>query len=181
MDAIAVVFAGHLGISQSSLPLLVRLRDQASSIAQEVVGKLTVEQQVRVLVSVENSPWKTLTENAFIEALKKAGFQPVLGGGDEKELRIAVLDQSVTYQAVPAGSFQRYCRSVVEARMRGSNALEVVTLGMFQRESVDTVASKNDPMAPSEHEPGFFDQILGPLLIIAGSVTIIVLLFTVRS
>ncbi|MEK7749146.1 MAG: hypothetical protein AAB269_03705, partial [Bacteroidota bacterium] len=137
LDAIAFVFAGHLGISQSSLPLLVRLRDQAASIAQEMVGKLTVEQQVRVLVPVENSPWKTLTENAFIEALKKAGFQPVLGGGNEKELRIAVLDQSVAYQAVPAGGFQRFCRSVFEARMRGSNAMEVVTLGMFQRESID--------------------------------------------
>jgi hypothetical protein len=181
LDAIALVFASHLGISQSSAPLLVRLKEQALSIAQEVVGKLTIEQRVRVLVSVENSPWKTFTENAFIEALKRAGFQPVLGGGDEKELRIAVLDQSVTYQAVPPGGFQRYCRSVFEARMQGSSVPDVVTLGMFHRESIDTVASKSDPMALSEHEPGFFDQILGPLLIIAGSVTIIVLLFTVRS
>jgi hypothetical protein len=178
--ATAIVLASQRGISQAPDAAPVRLRDQASSIAQEIVGKLGLEPSGPVLVNVESSPWKTMMENAFIEALKNAGIKVLLGAvGQERELRIVVLDQSVTYQTIHSGGFQRLCRSVVEARMQ--RIQEVVTIGMFSRESIDTVAAKTDSLRSSEYDPGFFEQILGPLLIIAGSVTIIALLFTVRS
>ena len=176
----AIVLASQRGISQAPDAAPVRLRDQASSIAHEIVGKLGLETSGPVLVSIESSPWKTVMENAFIEALKSSGIKALLGAvGQERELRIVVLDQSVTYQTIHSGGFQRFSRSVVEARMQ--RVQEVATIGMFSRESVDTVAVKSDSLRIPEHDPGFFEQIFGPLLIIAGSVTIIVLLFTVRS
>lgn len=172
--------------SQPPVSAVLVFRDQLKTMAQEIVARIPLDPPGRVLVSVEGDRLKTLVENAFVEAMSGRGFQPLLGfHGDSKQpiLRIAVLDQSVFYNGLHQGTFERKSRQILEVRFEKGYGEPASIIGMFTRENVDTVASKENglQLLQTPEPPGFMEHVFSPLVVIAASVAIIYLLFTVRS
>lgn len=64
------------GVSNASV-----IRLQLQSIADEVVGQAKLDSIDRVSVFVEGEAWRSLVENAFIEALQKRNYISVLDTG----------------------------------------------------------------------------------------------------
>jgi len=161
-------------------------RGQLKTMAQEIVARIPLDPPGRVLVSVEGDRLTTVVENAFVEAMSVRGFQPLIGiHGDSKEpiLRVAVLDQSVFYNELHQGAFERKSRQVLEARFEKGYGEPASIIGMFSRESLDTVAARENaqPFPRNAEQPAFMEQVFSPFVVIAASVAIIYLLFTVRS
>ncbi|MBI4429332.1 MAG: hypothetical protein HY562_09470 [Ignavibacteriales bacterium] len=161
------------------------LRDQLRSMAQEVVAKAPLDRPAAVFVSVETEQLKTIAENAFLEVLTGSGFTALLnvqGDAQVSSLRIAMLEQVVVYRELPQGTFERNIRQTLEARFERRRGEPVSFLGVFTREAVDSVSTKENGWKKNKpDEPGIFEQAFSPLVVIAASVAIIYFLFSVRS
>lgn len=176
------------GVPQSSTALLVR--KQLQEIADEVVAKLNAEPRMRVTVSAESQHPATLAQNAFLEALQRKGFQPFLGiGGDSvlPALTISVLNDKVAFEDVGSKSFLRTVELELEARIEFGLSKPAQYLGTFWRFARDTVQEREPEYMPSsrsnlhDDDSSTFQRIFGPLIVLASSVLVVYLFFTVRS
>ncbi|HLF19515.1 MAG TPA: hypothetical protein VI704_01880 [Bacteroidota bacterium] len=186
MPLFAVCYFSSLAQAQQPGSTLLVFRGQLKAMAQEIVARVPLDPPGRIFVSVEGDRLTTVVENAFVEAMTVRGFQPLVGiHGDSKEpiLKVAVLDQSVFYNELRQGAFERKSRQALEARFEKGYGEPALIIGMFSRESLDTVAAKEDtsPYLQSTEQPAFMEQVFSPFVVIAASVAIIYLLFTVRS
>jgi len=133
---------------------------------------------------VEGVDLKTGVENAFLEALSRKGVNGAVSSVAElrnPRLRISVLDQSVSYLPLSTSQFERRVKSTVEARFEDDVHNIMTFLGVFSQESVDTVATRGETMASAEPDENFFEHVLAPIVLVAASVVIVYLFFTVRS
>jgi len=166
------------------------IRQQLGSIADEVAEKLQLEVNGKVAVSVQPSADAALAENAFVEALQRRGFRPLLDAGSDSagiQLSISVLTDRAQFEKIGPGGFMRTVQTDVEAREENRNERSVAVLGLFHRLSRDTV-SQRDAEVPVPHrgegvdlEPTFFERLVAPLIILASGILVVYLFFTVRS
>ena len=186
MPLFAACYFSALTQAQQAGSIVLVFRGQMKTMAQEIVARIPLDPPGRVLVLVEGDRLTTVVENAFVEAMTVRGFQPLVGvHGDSKEpiLRVTFLDQSVFYNELHQGAFERKSRQVLEARFEKGYGEPVSIIGVFSRESLDTVAARESglPFLQSAEQPAFMEQVFSPFIVIAASVAIIYLLFTVRS
>jgi hypothetical protein len=168
------------------------LRAQATSIAQDVVGKLgsSLPDSGRVVVRVESHANKTMIENAFLETLNRSVLKPLLpmnAPPGVPALDVLVLDQSVSYREIGTGAFERTVKTNLEARFQPEGNSSVEYLGLYRRATADTVAHRDDLQVFGSDresptgEASFFDKIAAPVLMITGAFLIVYLFFTVRN
>ena len=163
--------------------MVVRL--QLQSIADEVVGQLTVEEGRSVGLDIESSRFHSLTENAFLDALQKRHLTAMSSSsvGSQNSLNVLLLDLHIGYTEIGAGLFERTSRTVVEARIRRGENEAVRRLERTTTDSTKVREDENEiARAMSEDDtPSFIDRTLLPVAVIAGAMVIVYLFFTVRS
>lgn len=177
----------------SEVASTVVLKTQVASIAEEIVtkNKIVFGDSITVELKIEGGLHQTLTENAFTDALNRLGCRVMVGTKETRptnSLQALVLEQNVRYSEKTASGFERKTRTVLEARYQRGADGGVQYLGVFTRESVDTVLQRDELALPAlnhesskENSVSFFDRIAGPALIITGAFLIVYLFFTVRN
>jgi len=168
---------------------LTQLRSQAAAQAEEFVKVLNVVRGARVGIAVEGTENKEFTTNVFLEVLQKSGFVVSLAGQNvDATLEVFVLTQAVSYDGPENGKWKRTIRTALEARLRHTAAEQVQYLGNFDYSKVDTVSQKEDGWWVTNEgallagsSPGVFERIMTPLTVIAATVVVVYLFFTVRN
>jgi len=180
------------GAQPTETSAVMVLKAQTASIAREVVSEVrsSLPDSDGVLLRVEARAYQTMVENAFVQELSRSLLKPLLpmrAPTGTPALDVLVLDQSVGYRPIPAGTFERTAKTVVEARFQRGAGADVEYLGTFQRTSTDTVVQREALQVfgrgtdPSVENASFFDRVAGPVLIITGAFLIVYLFFTVRN
>lgn len=155
------------------------LSDQARSIAEEMIATVQLPSGSRISVFVEGGDARSVIENSLIEAIQKRGVHPrVVKDPVPPGIHVVVLQQEVHYQKNEKELFERQIRTHVEGRWV-NEGLEAVFLGRFKRTGIDTVSSREDRFP--ESKATLLEQVLGPIVVIAGVIVAVYLLFTVRS
>lgn len=177
----------------SDVASTVVLKTQVVSIAEEIVAKnkIVFGDSNTVELKIEGGFHQTLTENAFADALNRLGCRVMVGTKETRpinSIQVLVIEQGVRYSEKTASGFERKTRTALEARYQRGADGGVQYLGLFTRESVDTVLHRDelvlpafDPESSKENSVSFFDRIAGPALIITGAFLIVFLFFTVRN
>jgi len=173
------------GQDAESTSVVVVIRRQLQSIADEVVGRLNAEEGQTVGLDVESPRYRGLVENAFVDALQRRHLSATSSDVDRAKawLHVYLLEQHVGYAETNAGLFERSSRTVVEVRTQHG---ETEDLRRLERTTVDstTVRESENEVGRSmaeEDAPSFLDRTLLPVVIIAGAMVIVYLFFTVRS
>ena len=164
-------------------------RGLAQSIAEEMLEKIACDDRRSIVVSVESARLTSITENAFLDVLKKKGCHGRIGGtGDSSEtsLRVIVLGEELAYSELPSTGFARSIRIDIEARLQVAGEREAHILRNLTRETKDTVGFREEipflmKNAGESERSDSWQKILSPLIIIGASSLLIYLFFTVRS
>jgi hypothetical protein len=164
----------------------VVVRAQLQSIADEVIDSARFDVQARVAVFVEGEGSRTLTENAFIEALQKRKHSSIVmdTASVHQLLRVYILSNEIKVRELNASVSERITRTTLEARMAAGAEHNVRMLGTFLRETIDTVQAPALGLIPAvrnNDENGILQRMLTPLIVVGGAVLIVYLFFTVRS
>jgi hypothetical protein len=170
-----------IGVASASV-----IRMQLQSIADEVIDQVKLDPKGQVALRVEGEGPQSLAENAFIEALQKRSYTPVLSTGKTAEqiLEVFFLSTSIKTQAVDTKYSERNISIALEVRTVSGGEREVRFLRNFHRETKDTAQvfpSSKFSVLPVNEEEGMMQQLLSPIIILSGAVLIVYLLFTVRS
>lgn len=163
------------------------LRSQAGSIAEEVVSHLQLDPEGRVVVLVEGGTVPVIVENALVESLKRRVRSVKAASSDHvgEKLNVIVLRQDVRYRAMQSERYERVTETAVEVSHAfspdGSR-----TVSRLDRSAVDTVDAIEDlkiglRSIDRSSDVSFFERLIGPAILIAGTVIAVYLLFTVRS
>lgn len=165
------------------------LRTQAVSIAQESWPQLADSAKPRagIKLSIKGGMVQSVVENAFLGYIGQQGVTVYSGdhvGEPYDIIELTILEQAVRYRALPNESFQRDVRTVVEAsRTLRANGNKVYA-GIYERNSIDTVKTKEDMgirNLTQNSDVGLFDRIVGPLVLISSAFIVVYLFFTVRN
>ena len=162
------------------------VRAQLQSIADEVIDSAKFDVQERVAVFVEGDGSRTLTENAFIEALQKRKYTSIVMDtvSVHQLLHVYILSAEIKVHELNATVSERITRTTLEARMAVGTEHNVRMLGTFQRLTKDTVQAPVLGLIPAvqnSDENGILQRMLTPLIVVGGAVMIVYLFFTVRS
>jgi hypothetical protein len=135
---------------------------------------------------VEGEGSRTLAENAFIEALQKRKYSSVVidTASISQLLHVYILNAEMKVHELNAKVSERITRTMLEARMVKGAEHKVHMLGMFQRETKDTVQVTTlglNPAVQNNDENGILQRMLTPFIVVGGAVVIVYLFFTVRS
>ena len=175
-------------VPESTTALL--LRKQFQEIADDVVAKFTIVPPNNVVVSVESPYPVTSVQNAFLDALQRKGCQPFLhanGDSVSAALTVTVLHEKVTFEDFGGKNFLRTVESEVEARIEFGSFKSAQYLGTFRRSARDTVQEREPEYVKTplgslhEEDASTFQRLVGPLIVLASSVLVVYLFFTVRS
>lgn len=191
----AVVVAALLGPwpgsaqEPAAAPALGVFRQQAGSIASDVLGAMGASVPVSVALAIEDAPLQTVVENALLAELSSRGVAVRTAGafGDASNtLRVLVLEQRTVFDSLGLDEYRRTIRTALEARLEPGDDAPIRYLGAFERTHEDTVRSPEAvewvQAAPgSDAEDSTFSRIVAPLVIIAGAALIVYLFFAVRS
>jgi hypothetical protein len=168
----------------------VIVRDLLKGVASEVVIRSKLEPSTGVTVVVDAKKFTTLVENAFFEALSSKGYRPFLGASIDSSigtLTVNVLGDPVRLEDLGKGLFERSVDLELQARFVARNGGKAEFLGEFSRSYRDTVASWEIEETMVDRRPAVvvspttFERMAGPLIVLAGSILVVFLLFTVRS
>lgn len=189
MLVLASGIASGVAVSQERSTAMI-IRQQFASIADEVVQKLQPAHNANVGITVEANRYRSLAENAFLQSLQQKGYSASLGRGrdsDEAVLDVNVLTDQVAFEGIGQRGYARTVQTGIEARVEYPKMDSAAVLGLFQRISRDTVAQR-DPGIPVtsgalsyDEESSIFQRFLGPLIVLASSIVVVYLFFTVRS
>lgn len=167
-----------------------RMRDLAAEVAQTITNNNAFDGVSSVQLKVEGNELTSVIENAFLAVLRSKGIQVNLApekNTHSHDLRLLILQQTVSYSNLPNGQFLRHSTLSLEARLVSPTNLEVVLLETHKKSQSDTVQSKEnwpllltDPTVEMEEE-SIFTKLISPLIVVTGAVLIIYLLFTIRS
>jgi hypothetical protein len=162
------------------------IRSQLQSIADEIVDSAKFDVNGRIAVLVEGEGLRTLTENAFIEALQKRKYVSVVidTASMNQILHVYVFDTEIKVRELSAKFSERDIRTTLEARMVRGPGRELRMLGTFHRETGDTAqvfTAGTLQMVQNNNETGLLQRMLTPFVIIGGAIVIVYLFFTVRS
>lgn len=177
-----------LGQDSDSASSVSVLRSQAGSIANEIIDSLSSGAPSTCVLSVEGALLPGVVENAFVNACVARGVAVRVGrGGSQNETRvdIVVLEQLVRYIEASNGGYERTVTSTFEIRVDSPDLSEQPRTRVLSRTATDHVVSRESiPELGTvvEDEPeSVFEHILAPVVVVAGSIVIIYLFFTVRS
>lgn len=176
------------GMTHPSTTMVVR--QQWGSIAQEVVDKLQLAPHSAIWLSIQPIADSVMAQNAFLDALQSHGYSPALSslkGSGAVKLAVSVLTDRTQFKEVRPSAYERTIQTDIEARTERNNGENVEIVGMFHRVLIDTVSSKDVefpyPRASlaNEEQATLFQRLVGPLIVLASSIVIVYLFFTVRS
>lgn len=177
----------------SEIASIVILKNQAASVAEEIVqkNKNVFGDSSSVELKIEGSLHQTLTENAFADVLNRSGYRVTVGTKEPRStnsLHVLVLEQGIRFSERTSTGYERRARTILEARYQKGAGGETQYLGLFTRENADTVTQRDEltmgvlnQESAKENSIAFFDRIAGPALIITGAFLIVYLFFTVRN
>lgn len=155
------------------------LGGQARQVADEMLSKTELGTSSRVLVFVEGGEHPTIIENALLDGIqKRGGIGSVVYDQRMPGLHVVILQQTVQYRTLGENLFERVVRTTTEGRWTGEGS-ETVFLGQFARMGIDTVAMLESSRVDTKGS--WFERVLGPVVIITGTIVAVYLLFTVRS
>ncbi|MBM4170074.1 MAG: hypothetical protein FJ215_13100 [Ignavibacteria bacterium] len=156
-------------------------------VAAEIIQQSGFSEMDSVSVKVTGSPVPTIVENAFLRAFSERSvlvLRPSLSG---EVLHLLVLRQDVQYRELEPSRWKRDVGLTIEARIDERDGT-VRYLGTFSGDFSDTTSfreqwplSARAAAADGSEEPTTVMKLLGPVLIVAGTVIMIYLLYTVRS
>jgi hypothetical protein len=174
--------------SNPSTALVVH--EQLKSIAEEVAGRVLFDAGNKVVVNINAEKDLTLVENAFLQALDRKGFPARLYRGPDSvdvSLKVDLLTDRVSFDEAAGGAFVRTVQIDLEARVEYAAKRPAEVFCLFHRTAIDTVSQK-DPGAlvklgirSIDAETTLFQRLVGPLIVLAGSIIVVYLFFTVRS
>ena len=174
------------GQEQETTALSV-LRSQTLFVAEEFVQKLRLPQASQLGLKVDGSANTEFTANVFLEVLQKNGFT-VSAQEAEVMLEVLVLAQGVSYDDPNLGKWNRLTRTAMEARLRRISSGQLEYLGNADHSKVDVVSHKEDGWWISSEDalltsssPGALEKILIPITVIAATIVVVYLFFTVRN
>jgi hypothetical protein len=180
---IAISYASDsVGVNQAAV-----IRSQLQIIADEVVDQAKLDTMDRVSVYVEGEAWRSLVENAFIEALQKRNYITVLGTGTKsfgQTLQIFLLGTDIRVREINTKLFERSISTSIEVRKIVGTSRQASLLGTYSRQALDTAQvypSLQLPLAQKDEKNTVLQTLLTPLIVVSGAVLIIYLFFTVRS
>jgi hypothetical protein len=186
-----VISAGIFAISHAddstAVSHAVVIRSQLQSIADEVVGQAKLDTTDRVFVFVEGEAWRSLVENAFIEALQKRNYSCSLSTGtllSGQALQIFLLGADINVAEINSKLSRRSIRTTLEARKIIGADRQVNLLGTYYRQSIDTAQAFPSLQLPADRKDekgSILQTLLAPIIVISGAVLIVYLFFTVRS
>jgi hypothetical protein len=166
---------------------LTVLHRQALSIMGEVLSRIVPAPAGMVSVSVEQASFPLAVENAALQVLQENHVAVVPGADSAAVLRLLVLDQSVRYDQLVGGLFERTILTRLEARWEDRAGGGWRYLGEFERSEKDTARNAERPVVTgsaahdtSQVSSGW-ERIVTPVVVLGGAVLIIYLFFTVRS
>jgi hypothetical protein len=103
-------------------------------------------------------------------------------------LEILVLTQRVAFDEPNLGEWKRTTQTALEARLRWNSDGRVEYVGNSEHTMIDIVLQKEDGWWSSSEgallassSPGVFEKILIPVTVIAATVVMVYLFFTVRN
>lgn len=167
-----------------------RVRDLAAEVALAITNNNAFDGVSSVQLKVEGNELISVVENAFLVALRSKGIQVNLApekNTHSHDLRLLILQQTVSYSNLPNGQFLRHSTLSLEARLDSPTNREVLLLETNEKSQTDTVYSKeNWPFSLTDPvielgEKSIFTKLISPLIVITGAALIIYLLFTIRS
>lgn len=167
-----------------------RVRNLAAEVALAITNNNAFDGVSSVQLKVEGNELISVVENAFLVALRSKGIQVNLApekNTHSHDLRLLILQQTVSYSNLPNGQFLRHSTLSLEARLDSPTNREVLLLETNEKSQTDTVYSKeNWPFSLTDPvielgEKSIFTKLISPLIVITGAALIIYLLFTIRS
>jgi len=163
-------------------PELVVIRNQFRSIAEEALGTFDPDSIGEFSLIVESERFRSVVENAFIQALTARGKTVRLSGNDGGEedivVNVVVLSLGTEYDPLAGGFVERHIETTAETRFELVSNREILHRAILQRSHVDTVQTGET----ANHErPSLLERLAEPAVVISGAVLIVYLLFTVRS
>lgn len=138
---------------------------------------------------VEGLENRLMVENAFIDVLSQKNIKVVLSQENvDQVLEILVLEQSVSYEGLTPQAWKRTIQTRLEARLRTKPGDDVQYFGSREITKQDSVLHKEEGWSSAENRsllpgktPGATERLLVPLTVIASTVVIVYLFFTVRN
>jgi hypothetical protein len=167
------------------------LREEADSIAASIEEEVGAIPSDSVNCFVTDGQFKLPAENALAGQLMKKGIRVLIGPPVDSgmwRVSMLVLDCSVKYVDLERDLSQRRIRLSVEVRVQPKRSDEARFLRSFVSDKVDTVSRRDressDARAgsvPEHGEESTLQRLLTPLVLIAGTIVIVYLFFSVRS
>ncbi len=185
-----IIVFGFFDIAYSNDPENISstaiVRSQLQSMAEEAVEKFEFNPHSNIAVFVDGEEPRSLAENAFIDVLKNKNYTAILTSEKKnyQSLQISILNVSVKIRQLAEKLSERTVQTVIEVKAKKENDGAVVMLGTFQRQTRDTAETFVSPQIGffgGNEEESVIQRILTPFIVIGGIITIIYLLFTVRS
>jgi hypothetical protein len=168
------------------------MRDQASSIAAEMLEHVQHEKNEPLGITIEGAAVPAVIENVVLELLHRRTVSQIILHPKKQSiasLSFTVYQQEALMQILSTGQYRRTVVLDLEGKYcSSSNDTPVQYLGRFKREHIDTLdvpeaASLNGlgigGSSPSEQS--WFELLAAPFIIIGSGILIVYLLFTVRS
>ncbi len=170
-----LLYLSFPGIAQESSSLV--FRSQYESIAGELADSMGLSAGNNLFLVIEESRQPRLAENAFVNIFQQRGIRVGFSQKEYPILRIFVLRETEEPNPASARHRGRILSLALEARSEFSSSGPVRYWGRFDRTYRDSVAAGKVP----EPSASSFERILEPRVVVAGSVLIVYLLFTVRN
>ncbi len=178
--------AGEVAAQTEQKSAMTVLRDQASSIAEEILDSLRLAPAStgRVSVSVRGGGTHDIVENAMLEALQRRGVKATLRReslvDEPNSLHLFVLEQNVVHDASKETAGWNI-RTTLEVRVGEEETSRYA--GKFSRNVRDTVSGHEYTGSGTGlvGSDSFLEKIIEPLVVVAGAFLIVYLFFTVRS
>jgi len=175
------------GQQEQETTALSVLRSQAQTHAIEFLKASRFTAGSRIGLVVEGSANKEFTLNVFLEIFQQHGC--IVAEQDvEAVLEVLVLAQAVSYENQGVDVWKRTARTAMEARLRRRAGGEQEYLGNADYSKSDVVTHKeegwwvsNEGTMLAQSPPGAFEKILIPVAVIAATVIMVYLFFTVRN
>lgn len=159
------------------------LRSQVQAVAEAWSARFSLPESSRIGLRVTGAVAKEFTENSILEVLQHRGYKVALS--DEQVdwlLDVLVHEQGVSYEELSDKQWKRTVSVSMEARLSMRANQEVRYLGKLDVSAVDTVTQREEGWwSTGDGEPGTFEKIVTPIVVIAASAVVVYLFFTVRN
>lgn len=159
------------------------LRSQVQAVAEAWNARLSLPESSRIGLRVSGAVAKEFTENSILEVLQRRGYKVALSSEQvDWLLDVLVHEQDVSYEELSDKRWKRVVSVSMEARLSMRANQEVRYLGKLDVSAVDTVTQREEGWWSSrEGEPGTFEKIVTPIVVLAASAVMVYLFFTVRN